>query len=118
MSAAPLSKHDRDRLIACLMLWQRPGTPAERDAAAAAALRILDSRGLSWEAVIAPATRREPLFSTWRATCAELAKRPDDLRRWERKFVEDLPGFARISTKQRWVLGEIASRVLGQGHVG
>jgi len=53
------------------------------------------------------------LHSTWRTTCAELIKRAGDLRPWERKFVADLPGFPRISTKQRYVLKEIADRVLG-----
>jgi hypothetical protein len=90
----------------------------ERDAAALAAARLVKATGLSWAQIITPApVKREPLFSTWRATCAELAKRPGDLRPWERKFVVDLPGFQRISTKQRYVLKEIADRVLGRSAV-
>jgi hypothetical protein len=50
---------------------------------------------------------------TWRVTCAQLANRPGDMRPWERKFITDLPSFPRISIKQRYVLKEIADRVLG-----
>lgn len=108
-----LPKRDRERLIGCLELWARPGTASERDAAAAAALRILEARGLTWHQVIAPAPHREPLFGTWRSTCRQLAARPYDLRSWERKFVEELPAFPRLSSKQRYVLKQIADRVLG-----
>jgi hypothetical protein len=87
----------------------------ERDAAALAAHRLVVQTGLTWQQVVMlPAVKREPLFSTWRATCAELAKRPGDLRPWERKFLADLPGFRGISTRQRYVLKEIADRVLGR----
>jgi hypothetical protein len=48
----------------------------------------------------------------WRTTCSELQKRAGELRPFERQFVADLPRFQRISTKQRYVLNEIASRVL------
>jgi len=88
----------------------------ERDAAALAVARLVKAAGLTWAQILAPVpVKREPLFSTWRATCAELAKRPGDLRAWERKFVADLPAFPRISTKQRYILGEIAERVLTRG---
>jgi hypothetical protein len=86
----------------------------ERDAAALAAGRLLKRYGLTWQelpALLQP-PKREPLWSTWRQTCAELTKRQGDLRPWERKFVADLPAFPRISTKQRYVLDEIAGRVL------
>ena len=87
----------------------------ERDAAALAADRFLKSIGLTWrDALVAEPPKREPLHSTWRATCTELAKRPGDLRPWERKFVADLPQFPRVSTKQRYILAEIADRVLGR----
>jgi len=70
--------------------------------------------GLTWRnALVAEPPKREPLHSTWRATCAELAMRPGDLRPWERKFVADLPQFPRISTKQRYCLKTISDRVLG-----
>jgi hypothetical protein len=70
-----------------------------------------DAAGLSWDQLLAPpVVKREPL--PWRQTCAVLAKHPGDLRPWERKFVADLPAFPRLSTKQRYVLNEIADRVL------
>lgn len=88
----------------------------ERDAAALAASRILKGAGPSWGDLLSrPATEpREPLLG-WRATCAELQKRPGSLRGWERKFVTDLPRFPRISAKQRYILAEIAERVLLPG---
>ena len=88
--------------------------PGERDAAGLAAHRLLQQHKLTWPDILATRqSRREPLYSTWRATCAELTERSGDLRPWERQFVVDLPKFQRISTKQRYVLNEIASRVLG-----
>jgi hypothetical protein len=94
------------------------GSPygGERDAAIRAATHLLEKHGLKWcEVLSLPAPiKREPLHSKWRLTCTELAKRPAYLRPWERKFVADLPAFLRISTKQRYVLFEIADRVLGE----
>ena len=88
----------------------------ERDAAVLAATRLLERSGLRWPEILSlpQPPKREPLFATWRTTCAELSQRPGDLRPWERKFVADLPAFPRISTKQRYVLKEIADRVLGR----
>jgi hypothetical protein len=91
----------------------------ERDAAIAAATRLLERHNMRWREVLivpqAPATpRREPLQATWRKTCHRLQERPGYLRPWEKKFVADLPHFSRISTKQRYVLKEIADRVLGE----
>lgn len=87
----------------------------ERDAAALAAHRILTKAGLSWEQILAgsPPQPREPLIGTWRLTCGELMKRPGALKAWERTFLADLTRFQRISMKQRYVLKEIADRVLG-----
>ncbi len=86
----------------------------ERDAAGLAAHHLMLQCGLTWEDLLAPTpVKREPLFGKWRTTCAELAKRQDKMRPWERKFVADLAAFPRISTKQRYVLEEIAGRVLG-----
>ena len=42
-----------------------------------------------------------------------LAERQRSLRAWERGFVADLPRFRRLSFKQRYILNEIASRILG-----
>ena len=89
----------------------------ERDAAALAASRILKAAGLGWDDLLRspePIEHREPLLGVWRQTCAELAKRPGALRVWERKFVANLANFARITSKQRYVLKSIADRVLGE----
>ena len=110
-----LTAVQRERMIGCLRLWQHPETTLpERDAAMAGALRILKARNLDWDELIAPPPHREPLMETWRTTCAELASQPDDLRPWERHFVANLPKFQRISAKQRYILKEIADRVLGR----
>jgi hypothetical protein len=86
----------------------------ERDAAGLAAHRLLQQHDLTWSDLLLPApVKREPLHSTWRRVCAELATRPDGLRPWERSFVADLPKFPRLSSKQRYILQEIATRVLG-----
>jgi hypothetical protein len=102
-----------DRLRLCKLLGMLGSDHAgERDAAGLAAHQLIRKRGLTWQdALIRESPKREPLFSTWRTTCAELMKRPGDLRPWERKFVTDLPAFPRISTKQRYILFEIYDRV-------
>jgi hypothetical protein len=104
----------RARLVKSLALLASP-VDGEKLAAAEAACRIIAAAGLTWGDLIRSAeVRREPLYTTWRATCGELIKRPGDLRAWERKFIVDLPNFPRISTRQRYVLNEIAQRVLGR----
>ncbi len=87
----------------------------ERAEAARRADAIVKAAGLTWpDLLLTPArAHREPQRGIWRTTCAELQKRPGDLRTWERAFVADLPKFSRISTKQRYILDEIARRVLG-----
>ena len=87
----------------------------ERDSAIRAATRLLSRHGIKWCEVLSlpPPVKHEPHFGTWRVTCQRSAQRPGALRPWERRFVADLPGFHRISTKQRYVLSEIAVRVLG-----
>jgi hypothetical protein len=86
----------------------------ERAEAARRADAIVKAAGLDWHELLTPArAHREPQRGIWRTTCEELQKRPGDLRTWERAFVADLPKFSRISTKQRYVLDEIARRVLG-----
>jgi hypothetical protein len=92
--------------------------PGEVLATAAATRRILAKAGWSWSDAFSanPADeRREPLIGRWRAVRVELQRRPRDLRQWERRFANELPNFPRISTKQRYVLAEIARRVLGRG---
>jgi hypothetical protein len=71
---------------------------------------------MRWSDVVsqlrAEPVKREPM--TWRTVCERLQKRPGDLRPWEVGFVNDLPHFRRLSTKQRYCLFEIARRVLGE----
>lgn len=87
----------------------------ERDAAGLAAHRLLQRRGLTWPAVLAPPRTREPLQATWRQTCAACLERRGSLRPWEAGFLTDLPNFRRVSSKQRYTLQEIANRVLRSG---
>jgi hypothetical protein len=92
--------------------------PGERDAAALAAHPLVVPAGLTWRQVIeAPAAdKRLPELGTWRATVAACLARPGSLRPWEVGFLGDLPAFRRLSVKQRYVLKEIADRVLaGRG---
>jgi hypothetical protein len=86
----------------------------ERDAAALAAHRLVTAAGLTWKQVVTPPPieKKLPDLGTWRATVAECLARPGSLRPWEAKFLQDLPGFRRLSVKQRYVLKEIADRVL------
>jgi hypothetical protein len=90
--------------------------PGERDNAAVAAHRIVSGAGMTWRQVIEPPPieKKLPELGTWRATCAACLARPGSLRVWEKTFLRDLPGFRRISTKQRYALKTIADRVLGE----
>ena len=109
---APLTPTERKRLAD---LFGRLGSdhPGERDNAGVMAHRLIKTRGLSWPEILDPAPpveRSSPEVGTWRSTCLELQKRSGSLRTWERKLK-----FQRISTKQRYVLSEIAERVLRSG---
>jgi hypothetical protein len=109
-----LSQSDRSRLVKLLGMLASDHA-GERDAAGLAANRLLKQRGVSWSDALAPqpVERRLPEMGTWRATCRRLMEDPRALRPWERTFVAELPNFGRISVKQRYVLNEIAKRVLG-----
>lgn len=113
MSARALSAADCGKLAKILGLLgsDRPG---ERDAAALAAHRFVQQRGIAWRDVLnSPRVEHKlPELGSWRGTCRACLARPDLLRRWERGFLEDLPKFRRLSVKQRYVLREIADRVL------
>ena len=90
----------------------------ERDNAAVAAHRLIRQHNLTWDAVVAPprpATKRLPELGTWRATVAACLERRGSLRPWEAGFLRDLPRFQRLSTKQRYIVREIADRVLDRG---
>jgi hypothetical protein len=112
---APLTPAERRRLA---NLLGRLGSDhaGERDNAAVMAHRLIQTKGMTWSEVIdpPPSEYQEPLIGKWRQVCAELQNRPGNLRAWEKKFVTDLPRFPRISSKQRYILAEIADRVLWQ----
>lgn len=113
---ASLPAADRTKLAKLLALLASD-RPAERDAAGLAAHRLVQRVGLSWRQVLQPPAieKRLPELGTWRQTVRDCLARPGDLRPWERSFLADLPGFRRLSTKQRYVLKEIADRVLRRG---
>jgi hypothetical protein len=86
----------------------------ERAAAGLLASRLLQSAGLTWSRLLEPAVEHKlPELGTWRQTAARCLERSGSLRAWEIGFLRDLPGFRRLSVKQRYVLNEIAGRVLG-----
>ncbi|HET8637058.1 MAG TPA: hypothetical protein VFL96_09440, partial [Acidobacteriaceae bacterium] len=76
--------------------------PGERDAAALAAHRFVQQRGIAWVDVLnpPPVEHQLPELGTWRATCRACLAHPDRLRPWEIGFLEDLPKFRRLSVKQ------------------
>ena len=108
---------ERAKLSAMLALAEEAANPAEAErlAALVAAERLLGRLGLTLGdlATLPAPEKRVPELGIWRATCRALLERPGTLRPWERSFLADLPGFPRLSTKQRYVLTEIADRVLG-----
>jgi hypothetical protein len=108
-----LQQVDRNKLAKLLNLLGSNHAD-ERDAAGLAALRLLQQRGISWQEALEPApiTKALPELGTWRQTVARCLERPGSLRPWEVGFLRDLPGFHRLSTKQRDVLKKIADRVL------
>jgi len=109
-----LSPTGRQRLAKLLGLLGSDHA-GERDAAALAAHRFIQSRGLTWQDVLepeaAPAAVRSAM-QPWRETVADCLRQPGALRRWEGGFLRSLSGFARISPKQKSVLDQIAGRVL------
>ena len=111
MSALPAT--DRSKLAKLLGMLGSDHA-GERDAAALAAHQLVTQAGLSWRQIVSPPAIEKPLpeLGTWRATVAECLARPGSLRPWELGFLRDLPQFRRLSVKQRYVLKEIADRVL------
>jgi hypothetical protein len=110
-----LSTPDRTRLVKLLGMCGSEHA-GERAAAGVAADRLLRDRGLTWaDALNLPVVERKlPELGTWRQTVRECLAQPGSLRRWEVGFLRDLPGFQRLSVKQRYCLKEIADRVLGR----
>ncbi len=83
--------------------------------AAAAAHQIVQESGLSWRQILKPPPieKRLPEMGVWRQTVILCQAHPGALRQWEAGFLSDLPRFRRLSVKQRYVLKQIADRVLG-----
>jgi hypothetical protein len=89
----------------------------ERTAAGLAAARLVKQSGLSWRQILTPPAveKKLPELGTWRATVAECLAQPGAIYPWEAGFLRDLPGFRRLSTKQRYCLKTVADRVLKRG---
>ena len=113
MTALPATQRAKLAKVLALLGSDHAG---ERDAAALAAHRLVTQAGLTWQHVIKPPAieRALPELGTWRQTVAECLAQPGSLRPWEVGFLRDLPGFRRLSVKQRSCLKEIADRVLGR----
>lgn len=81
------------------------------------ACRFVKQSGLTWQQILnpPPIEKKLPELGTWRGTCATLLEQPGLLRAWERTFLNDLPQFRRLSTKQRYCLKTIVDRVRGAG---
>jgi len=88
----------------------------KRGAAALAAHRLIQSRGLSWSVVLNPKPLEHsiPERGIWRQTVRDCLAKPEGLKPWEASFLRDLPNFRRLSTKQRYCLKEIADRLLAR----
>ncbi len=104
----------RDKLGKILVMLGSPD-PDKRALAGQAAHRLITEAGLRWPQVLRPPPVEKPLpeLGVWRKTAAQCLTKPELLRKWEISFLRDLPGFRRLSTKQRYVLKEIADRMLG-----
>jgi predicted component of type VI protein secretion system len=111
MSALPATSQTK---LAKLLGMLGSDHAGERDAAAVAAHRLVTQAGVTWRQVVSPPAIEKalPELGTWRQTVAECLAQRGSLRAWEVKFLHDLPGFRRLSTKQRYCLKEIADRVL------
>jgi hypothetical protein len=110
-----LAKADRAKLAKVLGLLDSD-REGEALAAARAAARLVKQRGIGWAQVLEPPPIEKtlPELGTWRQTVARCLERPGSLRSWEVGFLRDLPGFRRLSGKQRYCLKEIADRVLSR----
>ena len=86
-----------------------------RDGAALTAHRSVERSGLPWADVLTPPGAKElPEMGTWRRTVADCLQYAPTLRAWEVGFLRDLPGFQRLTVKQRYIIKGIAARVLGR----
>jgi hypothetical protein len=86
----------------------------ERDAAAMAAHRLVQQSGMTWRQILEPPAieKKMPEMGTWRSTATACLLKRSALRDVEISFFTALPGYSRISVKQRFWLNQIADRVL------
>ncbi len=112
-----LSAPEGAKLVNILELGRRTPYEGERGAAALAADRMLQSRGLTWDDVIAePETvrRRTVLPAGWRADLAFASHHASFCRPWEQNFLRSIASKSTLSTKQRVTLTEIADALRGR----
>jgi hypothetical protein len=104
---------ERSRLLGCLNLLSRAGTPGERDAAIAAANRILQARNLTWGDVIplslVPA--EHVVAYDWHHDLRRCCDNFERLSQWERQFVQGIMYLTTLSQKQRAVLASIIAKL-------
>jgi hypothetical protein len=114
---APLTPSDRTRLTKLLGMLGS-SHPGERDNAAVAAHRLIQTKGLTWsDIILGPAHSTQPAATSdvivpWREQVAACLAQPGSLRKWEVNFQNSLRTFSKISSKQRNVLTQITDRVL------
>lgn len=110
---AGLTLTERSRLLGCLNLLSRAGTPGERDAAIAAANRMLESRGLTWGDLIpislAPPQHEFDWYRDLHRCLDEFAQ----LTPWEQQFIQGIMYRSSLSEKQRAALARIILRLTG-----
>ncbi len=115
-----LTANDRERLAAILgrLSFSFSG---ERDAAALAATRFMQQRGLAWRDVLTspppeferPSDAARPDFSAdWRRAASFCASQGASvLTEWELSFVRSLLGFRRLSERQAQVLRSLLRKL-------
>lgn len=88
-----------------MMLFGMLGShyPSERSAAALATHRLVLAAGVTWRQVIEPrpVDRLLAELGMWCGTVAACPERPRSLCHLEAAFLSGLPGFRRLSVKQR-----------------
>jgi hypothetical protein len=111
----------RDRLLACIRLAERPGTPGERLAAETAIGRLVVAHARAVIAALSETAPPEPTyddgdplacFADWR-DAAQFCLQNGELSSWERNFLISILRFRRATPKQLNALREIADRTLG-----
>ena len=114
---AHLTEADQGRLVACLELAARAGTPGECCAAVAGATRILERSGTSWREVLRPPPAHvRAIPRPWLDLADRCLRRSHCMTPWEIGFVENIRTFRRLSEKQEAILARIAAKIeLGEG---